>query len=229
MLAVVLAGGENRRLPITKGFVKIGGRRIIEGLLAALGGFFDRLAISTNEPEKYYYLGVPLVGDVYPVRGPMTGIFSALSFFSGNGKLSAGDNQASPGGDDDAFFIACDMPYVKTELAARLASMRRGHGWHVIAPVWKGRPEPLFAFYSSRCLPSMETRLLAGKTALREFMADARTLFLDEEETGGIDPAGLSFININTAGDLKAALALAPGTRTPAPLNKRIRDMEKEV
>ncbi|MDA8324598.1 MAG: molybdenum cofactor guanylyltransferase, partial [Nitrospiraceae bacterium] len=110
MLAVVLAGGENRRLPITKGLIEIGGKRLIETLLAALSGLFGDLAISTNEPEKYYYLGVPLIGDVYPVRGPMTGIFSALSFYSGRF--------------GDAFFTACDMPFINMGLASRLAAMR---------------------------------------------------------------------------------------------------------
>ena len=204
MLAVVLAGGENRRLPITKGFIKIGGRRLIEDLLAGLAGLFDRLAISTNEPEKYYYLGVPLAGDVYPARGPMTGIFSALSCFSA--KPAGG---MPGGGDEDAFFIACDMPFFNAGLIKRLAGMRGVPGWDVIAPVWKGCTEPLFAFYSSRCLPAMEASLFAGKAALRAFLAEARTLRLDEDETAGIDPAGLSFVNINTAADLKAALALA--------------------
>ncbi len=209
MLAVVLAGGENRRLPITKGLIEIGGKRLIETLLAALSGLFGDLAISTNEPEKYYYLGVPLIGDVYPVRGPMTGIFSALSFYSGRF--------------GDAFFTACDMPFINMGLASRLAAMRQGGegdgGWEAVAPMWKGRPEPLFAFYSSRGLPSMERRLLAGKTSLRDFLADgARTLYLDERDVRVVDPQGFSFININTAEDLEAAshLALQNGKGGPA-------------
>ena len=205
MLAVVLAGGENRRLPITKGFIKIGGRRLIEGLLAGLGGLFDSLAISTNEPEKYYYLGVPLVGDVYPVRGPMTGIFSALSFFN-----------------EGAFFIGCDMPFMSVELAARLAQAGRdtGRGWDAIVPVWEGRAEPLFAFYSPRCLPAMEKCVLSGKTSLREFLTGARTVRIDEDEVRGIDPEGLAFVNINTAADLEAALALVPSPPTPLPVGE---------
>lgn len=208
MLAVVLAGGENRRLPITKGFIKIGGRRLIEGLLAGLGGLFcfDRLAISTNEPGKYFYLGVPLVGDVYPVRGPMTGIFSALSCFPG---------------EEGAFFIACDMPFFIAGLASRLAEIaRRPHwdNWDVIAPVWKDRAEPLFAFYSARCLPAMEERLFAGKPALQEFLGGARTIRLNEDEVRGIDPEGHSFVNINTVSDLKAAVKMkrAKATRASA-------------
>ncbi|MDA8086963.1 MAG: molybdenum cofactor guanylyltransferase [Nitrospiraceae bacterium] len=198
MLAVVLAGGENRRLPVTKGLVEIGGKRLIEGILAALSGSFSSLAVSTNEPEKYYYLGVPLIGDVYPVQGPMTGIFSALSLYRGS--------------ESDAFFVACDMPFIRPGLVSRMAAIRRSsggaEGWDAIAPVWKGRPEPLFAFYSARGLPSMEGRLTAGKTALREFLADSGTVLLDEREVAGVDPDGLSFININTGEDLEAALAL---------------------
>lgn len=223
MLAIVLAGGENRRLPVTKSFINIGGRRLIEGLLSTLGGFFDRLAISTNEPEKYFYLGVPLIGDVYPVRGPMTGIFSALSFYSAGGPGSAG------GAEHDAFFIACDMPFVNMGLVAGLAGMREKKsrpGYDAIVPMWKGRPEPLFAFYSSACLPMMEKKLAAGQTGLREFLADKKTCtsYLDEKKVREVDPEGFSFININTGEDLEAATAVAEAARAGAGKGQRAGD-----
>jgi molybdopterin-guanine dinucleotide biosynthesis protein A len=210
MFAVVLAGGENRRLPVTKGLIDIGGRRLIETILDRLGTHFDGLAISTNEPEKYFYLGVPLIGDVYPVRGPMTGIFSALSWLKN-----------VEGGAKDAFFVACDMPFINVELAARLY-VERAPGWDVLAPVWQGRPEPLFSFYSTGCLPLMENSLLAGqsgptKLSLRQFLGTASTRFLEEKVVKEIDPLGRSFININTEDDLKRALkivfSVSPGEK----------------
>ncbi|MDA8085291.1 MAG: molybdenum cofactor guanylyltransferase [Nitrospiraceae bacterium] len=199
MLAVVLAGGENKRLPVTKGLIDIGGRRLIETILDRLAAYFDRLAISTNEPEKYFYLGVPLVGDVYPVRGPMTGIFSVLSWMED--------------ADGQAFFVACDMPSINVELAARLYETRTS-GWDVLAPLWQGRPEPLFSFYSSRCLPLLEKSILAGlngekELSLRKFLETASTRFLEEDAVKEIDPQGRSFININTEDDLKSAMETA--------------------
>ena len=210
MFAVVLAGGENRRLPVTKGLIDLGGKKIIESVLDRLGAFFDKLAISTNEPEKYYYLGVPLIGDVYPVRGPMTGIFSALSW----------GEAARPGGSigaaEDAFFaffVACDMPFIKSGLIARMIERKNEitgspGEWDVLAPIWQGRPEPLFSFYRASCLEKMEKNILAGSKrndlSLRRFLEKTVTArYLDEKEVKKIDPGGRSFININTEDELK--------------------------
>ncbi|MEW6571638.1 MAG: NTP transferase domain-containing protein, partial [Nitrospirota bacterium] len=74
-----MAGGENTRFPLTKGFLRVNGNRIIDSNVALLAKIFDRVIISTNTPEKYFYLGIPLIGDVVVSKGPMTGIFSALA------------------------------------------------------------------------------------------------------------------------------------------------------
>ncbi len=200
MFAVVLAGGENKRLPVTKGLIDIGGRRLIESILDRLAANFEGLAISTNEPEKYFYLGVPMIGDVYPVRGPMTGIFSALSWLAF--KEANGQENGAP--DISAFFAACDMPFVSAGLAARLYETRTP-GWEVLAPVWNGRPEPLFSFYSARCLPPMEKSILSGEVSLRGFLKKASVRLLEEDAVKEADPLGRSFINVNTEDDLKSA------------------------
>lgn len=79
MDALILAGGENRRIPLLKGFLEIRDERILEVLIQSLRKLFNRIILSTNTPEHYYYLGLPMVGDIIQVKGPMTGIFSALS------------------------------------------------------------------------------------------------------------------------------------------------------
>ncbi|MDH5203300.1 MAG: NTP transferase domain-containing protein, partial [Nitrospirota bacterium] len=78
MDALILAGGENKRLSSIKGFIEINGRKIIESTLELLNKIFERVIISTNTPELYFYLGVPMVGDIMKYKGPMTGILSAL-------------------------------------------------------------------------------------------------------------------------------------------------------
>jgi len=193
MLAAILAGGENTRFPAPKAFIEIGGIKIIEKALSVLKGIFGEVVISTNEPERYFYLGVPLIGDVYNVRGPMTGIFSVFSAT----------------GAPEVFTVACDMPFINPELIKALTKKKKT-GFDAVIPVWKGSPEPLFAFYSANCAPKMERRILQCRTrqcrtGLQDFLSEIDVLYMDEDEVGAIDPGGRSFMNINTPEDLKRA------------------------
>jgi len=45
------------------------GRRIIEIISDILRKHFNKVWISTNSPEKFFYLGLPMIGDVVNVRG----------------------------------------------------------------------------------------------------------------------------------------------------------------
>ena len=90
----ILAGGENRRMPVLKSFIEINGEKIIERNLKIMQRLFKEILIITNQPEVYLYLGLPLFGDVYDVRGPMTGVLTSL--------LNSSNHWV--------FISACDMP-----------------------------------------------------------------------------------------------------------------------
>lgn len=215
MLSTILAGGENRRFP-NKAFLEVAdGKRLIESQLELLRRYFEEVVISTNEPEKYFYLNVPLIGDVYggsgpdsgtdsgagptagagpAVRGPMLGIFSVL-FSTGAGGV---------------FALACDMPFIKPEALGLMKSEAAGFKGDAVVPLWRGRPEPLFAWYSARCLERMETCILSGRTGLRDFLEKADVKYVSEELIKKADPGGASFVNINIPGDYEKARAGAP-------------------
>lgn len=76
MDAIILAGGENRRFQSHKALAEIKGRRIVERTLELLVKHFKAVHISTITPE-FFYLGVPLIGDIVEQRGPMNGIYSS--------------------------------------------------------------------------------------------------------------------------------------------------------
>jgi molybdopterin-guanine dinucleotide biosynthesis protein A len=196
MFAAILSGGENTRFPQTKGFIELGGKKIIENSLEVLRGIFGQVVISTNEPEKYFYLGAPLIGDIYPPQGPMTGIFSVLKAT----------------GAEDIFVISCDMPFINGELIKALIKEKKsGTGaphLDAIVPLWRGRPEPLFAIYSAGCAGVLEKRILEGRAGLQLFLSEINVLYMEEDYVRAIDPGGRSFVNINTPEDLDKAKAL---------------------
>ena len=75
MTGTILAGGENRRIPLLKGHIEINGEKIIDSSVNLMRNLFGRVVISTNTPELYFYCGVPMIGDIINQRGPLTGIF----------------------------------------------------------------------------------------------------------------------------------------------------------
>ncbi|MDH5767639.1 MAG: molybdenum cofactor guanylyltransferase [Nitrospirota bacterium] len=198
MDALILAGGENKRLSSIKGFIEINGRKIIESTLELLNKIFERVIISTNTPELYFYLGVPMVGDIMKYKGPMTGILSALL------SLKA----------PEIFVTACDMPFINPELVRYIVDRWEEvasdtlhpsgkKNWDGIIPLFDKRPQPLLGIYSKEITFRMEESIKNGQVGLRKFLQKINIFYIKEEEVRAIDPKGKSFVNINTPEDFK--------------------------
>jgi molybdopterin-guanine dinucleotide biosynthesis protein A len=182
MIGAILAGGANTRYPTPKTFIEVGGRPIIERTIELMQRAIGEVVISTNEPERYFRYGLPMVGDVIKGSGPMAGI---LSVFSATGA-------------QEVFVAACDMPYIKEELVKYIIDSKGGMA---AVPVFSGRPEPLLAVYDRRAVPVMETLLSEGNRSMGALIERLDARLLPEEDIRRIDPEGRSFENINTLGD----------------------------
>jgi molybdopterin-guanine dinucleotide biosynthesis protein A len=186
MDAVILAGGENRRIPLLKAFLQIEGRSIIEANVGLLKGIFDRVIISTNDPEIYFYLDVLLVGDAVEDRGPMTGILSALRL----------------PGISEAFVTACDMPFINAILTRYMVD-RWESGRDALIPVFDDKPQPLFGIYSRKIAGGMEESIREGRKSVTDFLKGRDVLYIEEGDVRSMDAEGRSFVNINTIDDFK--------------------------
>ena len=187
--AAILAGGENRRMPVLKAFIEVGGETIIDRNLHLLQTVFSNNLIVTNQPELYSYLDVPLFGDVYDIRGPMTGILTALM------------NSDSPW----VFISACDMPFLNVRLIQHMSTLRKD--CDAVVPVCNNNKEPLHAYYSKQLLNSMEKSLLGGEKSLKDFLAGKRVNYISSREMKNIGPVARSFVNLNTPEDMDLHLA----------------------
>ena len=211
---VILAGGENKRMPVLKAFIEVEGKKIIERNLKIMRKLFREIFIVTNQPELYSHLGVPMFGDVHNIRGPMTGVLTALMNSSNKW----------------IFVSACDMPFINPGLIRFMADERhnpvclpilnarqkkdftvmpRSDIYDVVVPVLHHRAEPLFAFYSIRVLNSLEQFILSGKKGIKDFLLnhDKRVKYISSEEIKNIDPDLRSFINLNTPEDIELYLS----------------------
>lgn len=193
MTGVILAGGENRRFPALKAFIKIHGLTIIERNLRLLKGIFDTVVISTNKPESYFYLGAPLIGDVLPSRGPMSGIYSSLLNAKG----------------ESVFVVACDMPFISRDvidlICKKHTALLQSGSFDATIPVYNGEPQPLFGVYCKTALPYLEEGILQGKASMKRFLDEIRTNFIEESDIMAVDD-GRTFVNINTMEDYEKAV-----------------------
>jgi molybdopterin-guanine dinucleotide biosynthesis protein A len=189
---VIQAGGQSRRMGgRPKALIELGGRRIIERVLAALAPAVDDVLVVTNTPELYAFLNLPMVGDVYPDRGSLGGIYSGLEAASGQA----------------AFTVACDMPFLHPEIV-KLVVERAGEG-DVVIPRVETQLETMHAAYGKICLPHIAERLIAGQLKIVDFFERVRVVEIAEADVARFRDPQIAFMNVNTPDELEHARALA--------------------
>jgi len=190
---IVLAGGEGKRLGTDKAFLRIGDRVLIEGIVEKMARIGDEVIIVTNSPQRYDHLEARLVGDVYPGKGALGGIYSGIK---------AAHNQHS-------LVVACDMPFLDLRLLRYMILLSPGQD--VVIPRIGELTEPLHAIYSKQCLQPIERVLAGGGRRVIAFFPEVRVRYIEEQEIKLFDPQHLSFFNINMPADLEKASSLAGG------------------
>lgn len=178
--AIILAGGNSRRMGTNKCLLPYQGQPLIQYVVHQLRPLFTTLTVSTNTPETYAFLGLPMVGDAVTGQGPLAGIGAALA------------RATHPWN----FVIAADMPEIPLELLHTLALRRAGNRC-VVPQTPSGHYEPLFAFYHRALLPDIETALLGGQFRLQ--------YFLHQMEAAAVPISDPGLSNLNTPGDYAAS------------------------
>ena len=178
--AVILAGGESRRMGSDKSLLPWHGGRFIEHIHRLLDELFDEVIIVTNSPGLYDSIPCRKEPDIYYKQGSLAGIHSGLCHAR----------------NERIFVVACDMPFLSEEVIRALCACDRQA--EVVIPRSEWGLEPLHACYAKSCLPAIEAVLDAGKKRIVGFFPEVRVIELAATEFQKIDPEGLSFRNINT-------------------------------
>ncbi|MES2342484.1 MAG: molybdenum cofactor guanylyltransferase [Pseudomonadota bacterium] len=185
-VAVVLAGGEGRRMGGGKPLRAWGGRPLLARALDLAAGYSSHVAVAVRDADQAGRGGgVPLLFDPPDIGGPLAGLASALDFGRRHGALWVQT-------------LACDMPYLPDDLSDRLArALEPGVG--AVLPVSGGRLHPVCGLWRVASRDRLATYLAAGRSSLRGFAQDVglREVAWD---AAGPDP----FVNLNTLEDLAA-------------------------
>lgn len=184
---VVLAGGASRRMGQNKALMPLGGERLVDRVVRTLGESCSELLMVTNSPEVYADTGIRMVGDVWPGKGSLGGIYSAIYHASTPYVL----------------VVACDMPFLQ---AASLTYLIEQIGDHdVVIPNVLGEPQPLHAIYARHCLEPIRRRLDADRLKIVGFLPEVRVRTVTAAELQAFDPELLAFQNLNTPEEYEAA------------------------
>lgn len=161
--AVILAGGMSRRMGRDKAALPFGEETMLSRLVKLYRPYFDLTAVSLNTAGRFDTYGALEVVDRRPGDGPMAGLEAAF--------LDTGA--------DVIFLTGTDLPLGDPALALYLMEQRGQHDACLIRSP-RGL-EPLFAIYSSACLPAIQQTLDEGRRSLFSMLQKVDMLELPAE------------------------------------------------
>ncbi len=178
---IVLAGGKSLRFGSDKALADFGGVTFLERSVSLLQSLVLDVTIISNPSRDYSFLGCRVENDHIADKGPLGGLFTALTLFSENALL----------------ILACDMPYVSKESLQRLI---QAHGQIHQATIFKSRGpklQPFPGIYESSLKEAVAASVTGTALSMQVFLKQIPTLQQVDQPDACDD-----LININTSDDL---------------------------
>ena len=180
----ILAGGMARRFSgVAKGLERVGGVRMVDRVLAALGEVTSEIVLVGASPSVAQALpALCAIPDEAPGSGPLGGILSALRAAR-----------------RETLVVAWDMPFIT---ASELRPLVAG-GVDADAVAWEvdGRVEPLCALYRASAARQLAEAFTSGERSPREALRHLRVHLVRRDATDRRS----AFASINTAEQLAVA------------------------
>lgn len=140
LTAVILAGGESRRMGQNKALLMLGGQTFLERVAAAARPLVQEVALVDNGPLAAHWEGL-IWADRYVGQGPVAGIETALWHIS------------TP----YALILSCDLPLLTTPVLAYL--LEQSAPAHSTIFSLAARWQPLIGVYAKAQQPIFEKAL----------------------------------------------------------------------
>lgn len=187
--AVILAGGDSKRMGTNKALLKLEGKNLLDHVFDKLYDFFSEIVIVTDRPHEFTSLSAKLTEDIFvqEEKNALRGIHAGLTV------------SANP----SSFVIGCDMPFLSLSLIKYMS--RFALEFDAVVPRVGEYYQPLFAFYNKTVLNLITTRLEKKRFKIVDLYPELKIKEIEEETIRFYDPHYLSFSNINTNEDFNRA------------------------
>ncbi len=191
--AIVLAGGQSRRMGHPKAWLPFGNETLLERVLGIVAPLVACRVVVAAPDQALPQLPTDVirVHDQRHARGPLEGLFAGLM---------AGSGLA------DVFFVtSCDVPLLKPAFVNRMFELMQPED-RIVVPRDERHFHPLAAVYHHNVLPQVDN--LLAHDQLRPFFLFERcaTRVVDVDDLREVDPQLDSLRNLNTPEQYMAAL-----------------------
>ena len=170
------------------------GRPLIQRVIERLSPIADEMIVTTNRPDVYAFLKLPLFPDLKPGRGALGGLYTAIA--SAKYPIVA--------------VVACDMPFASASLLEAASQLLLAEEVDVVIPRSEEGYEPFHAVYRREtCLPAIESAIAADQWRMIAWFPQVRVRTLTSDEVNRYDLLGLAFWNVNTPEEFAEAERIA--------------------
>lgn len=193
--AIILCGGESRRMGHPKHMLRYGQQTALERILHQLESLVNQVvvvgAVQQTIDVPLHMRKVAVTHDRVANQGPLEGLAS--------GWLRL-DRQATA-----VFVCSCDVPLLAAEVVIQL--FRQLETWEAAVPIHGRTPCPLTAVYSAHALPVIHRLLGEGCRRMRDLVDRLSVRLISTHRFQQVDPDLLSFENVNSRVDYERVLA----------------------
>ncbi len=194
--AIVLCGGQSRRMGRDKASLPFGDETLLERVVRIVSPLVDELVVAARADQSLPG-DFPVVHDPPGRESPMAGLVSGLR------ALRA----------DKVFVTACDAPLLTPPLVERLFEL--AEGFEIAVPRVDEHHMVLTAVYARAVLPRAEALLEASRLRPFYLLEQSATRIVEADELRGVDPQldGLSDCDTPEAYERALARAGLAGSR----------------
>jgi molybdopterin-guanine dinucleotide biosynthesis protein A len=214
--AVILCGGESRRMGQSKAWLPFGPERLLQRVVRLVSGVASPLVVvaAPDQDLPPLPLGIVVARDPVRGKGPLQGLATGLA--------------ALPDKVELAYATATDVPFLEPAWVRRIVELIGDDDLAI--PHCDGRHHPLAALYRrGPALPAITSLLRADRLRPVYLMENLRTREVSLDQLREVDPTLGTLRNLNTLEDYREAIRDAgysleqPSREECAPKPARVR------
>lgn len=185
---LIMAGGKSSRMDYQdKAMLRYNGETFLSILYHRLNTHTAHLMVSEGKGTREEYRNeakdAVFVKDIYEDRGPIGGLYSALSACK----------------EDSLFVVACDMPYMQIYLYEYLKEFDKDQ-YDAIIPLYKKQMQPMAGIYKKRIVEKVKSQIASKDFTMKHLLRKLQVCYVEVGENKWLSEM---LQNVNTVEEYK--------------------------